>query len=55
MRYVLWLLAVGLKFSGACWEAVDEVEVLGPELRPVWLPANAQVFLSSTMYLKSLL
>lgn len=51
---MLWLLAVGLKFSGACWEALSEVEVLGPELHPVWLPANAQVVLSSTICLKCL-
>lgn len=50
-----WLLAVGLKFSGACWEALGEVKVLSPKFHPVWLPADAQIVLSSVMCLKRLL
>lgn len=50
----LWLLAVGLKFSGAHWEALGEIEALSPELHPVRLPANAQVVLSGTVCLKCL-
>lgn len=52
---MLWLLAVGLKLSGAFWEALGDVGVLRPEIHPVWLSGNAQVFLSSTMCLKGLL